>query len=375
MRVHKIDSSRLLPGLCHFNPSICLWMGKRMMAYRLEDRNAHSWSQIVICELDEEWQPISETNRIIPIPNPVSGTNLFEDPRLYVFGEELAMTFIAATFDEAQHVAAQGICTLSPDLELRKETIHYLDIGNNRNYASTGNKSRLKGEKNWTLLPMDWIDGIIYTLNPLRIEPPITSRTTKAETNWNHGFMSGSTPLISWDNGMYLGCFHSFTYNGKHRQYHAGWYVIDFNRNRIFSNSRIPILTGEIDEDDRRPPGSKWTPRAVFPCGLIDLGDEVAMSYGWLDSTCRIGFFSKDEISASLVPVKKWLEMREVIANPWGGIPGGFSCTVKDKYLRAKTWPSLTREAHHHGVDLRDVHEVLCARVPKEYKKIDWVEA
>ena len=372
MRLHKIDGAKLLPGSMHFNPAVTCFQNRRIMAYRLEDRSAKSWAQIAICELDGDWQPIPDSNRLIALPEPHPGTTHFEDPRLYPDGNKLRMSFISATFSERQHVAAQGFAAL--DCNFNVEAVSYPAIGYNLNLASRGDKSKKTSEKNWTLIPD--LNGILYQINPLTIyRDGQIVRESKADVRWSFGRWSGSTPLIPWGRNL-LGCFHSFVYGEDgQRTYHAGWYTFDPETWRLIEYSEKPFLSGIYDEDEKRPFGSKWVPRAVFPCGLIAMDRGVALSYGWLDSTCRMAFFSPEEIDESLVPVTKWYERKEVLHNPWGGIPGGFNCTVGDKELRARTWPAMTREAKSKNVDLREVHKVLCGRVDAHYKRLEWVEA
>lgn len=373
MRLHKIDSALLCPGQMQFNNSVCVWRGKRLMAYRLENRTSKSWAQIAICELDENWQPITGTNKILEIPVPCHGSNLFEDPRLYVSGDKLSLTFITARFDGKRHVACQCI---SHDFNPANNRVRYLihNIGNNINYAAVGDASKLSGEKNWTLLPD--LAGIIYQLNPLivyRNEQKVSQ--TKADTSWVLGRWSGSTPLIAWQDN-WLGCFHSFNYgNDGHRSYYAGWYILSKDEKCILGYSRTPILEGKYDEDEKRPFGSNWIPRAVFPCGLIDLGEEIALSYGWLDSTCRMAFFTRTEITANLTPVSKWYEYREVLHNPWGGIPGGFGCKIGEVEIKARNWPMAVRKAREKQISENELMRVLCLRVPSQYKSFSWVEA
>lgn len=376
MRLHKVDSSRLLAGDMHFNPSVCDYLGKKLMAYRLEDRAAHSWSQIAICELDEDWQPVFDSNKLIDLPEPFPGTNLFEDPRLYVFSDQLVLTFIAARFNGHQHVASQGICELDDSYEIVADSILYPDLGSNLNYASMGDPMRLKSEKNWTLFRFEnSSEKIIYTVNPLDIESERGRSRSKAQINWQYGFLSGSTPLVPWEGNLLLGCFHSFVYEGVHRKYYVGWYVLDPAVGRIVSYSKSPFLEGKIDGDEKRPTGSSWVPRAVFPCGLMDLGEEMALSYGWLDSTCRIGFFAHQEIRKSLIPVTKWFEEKEVLINPWGGIPGGFVFKAGDSEVNTRSWPTAVRKAQKEGISENDLMRLICPKVDSRYKKIDWVEA
>src|ERR1700744_728095 len=152
MIIHKIDRSLLLKHDMAFNPSICRHEGKLFMAYRLEDRSSDSWSKIAICELNEEWQPILETNSILDIPKPREGTNLFEDPRLYrsVIDNKLMLSFIAARLEGSRHVACQGFILLD---DLKKEDPIYPNLGNNLNCAFSSNSRNLfESEKNWVLL-------------------------------------------------------------------------------------------------------------------------------------------------------------------------------------------------------------------------------
>lgn len=343
------------------------------MAYRVEDRSGKlpSWSQIAMCELDSDWSPKPETNRIVELPCPYPGTNLFEDPRIYPMeGGGIKLTFIAARFNGRQHVAAQGIALVDPDFKIVSD-IRYPGMGNNANHATCGNHN-LAGEKNWTLLD----DEYIYSINPIRVYNQDGKQIygSLAQFDWPYGAMSGSTPMISWGDNLYLGCFHSFIITGCHRQYHAGWYIFDREHGRMTHFSKEPFLSGYIDEDEKRPQGSGWTPRAVFPCGLIRDKDEIVLSYGWLDSTCRLGFFSVEEITDSLKPVEKWKLERLVINDPWGGIPGKYKGIIKGKAIDCTSWPKAQQWAKANKLTEQDLHDYFCKKIPTNYVRREWVD-
>jgi predicted GH43/DUF377 family glycosyl hydrolase len=342
------------------------------MAYRVEWSGNDSWAKLAICELDGDWQPIVETNRYLDIPRPHPHSGLAEDPRLIVRQGYLYLTFVSATLSDRGHVACQGVTLLD---ELRP---NFPTIGTNHNFAFDG-RDDYRIEKNWILLEDHWL----YLIDPLTIYKAGSNELVSksgSNINWPHGRPSGSTNLVPYGDKL-IGMFHSFEHRddlshagGTRRHYVAGWYVVDSVRWRVVAFSKEPFMRAEDGHEDLRPADQQWKPNVIFPCGLIDLGDEFAVSYGWQDSRCRIMFCSKEEVTANLVPVTKHFIERRVLQDPYQGLPGGFQYNHEGRQFSAKSWNRLKMQTDPLGIHVDRLHEQNAARVPIEMTKMAWVE-
>jgi len=113
MKLLQQDTSRLTEGECHFNNSICRIGDEVWMAYRRENKIDDVYADIWVVCLDEQFQPIKDTNTKIEIPRPHPDTGLFEDPRLFTVGKDIYISFIAATILNGKHCACQGLARVS----------------------------------------------------------------------------------------------------------------------------------------------------------------------------------------------------------------------------------------------------------------------
>lgn len=358
MRIHEIDRSKLLPHDKAFN---CAVDSKRRMLYRIEEHKDDCWAKLAICQLGPDWQPMVGTNSLLNLPRPHAHSNLAEDPRWI---DERHFSFISATLSPHGHVATQGIGTLTGWTE-------FPSIRHNHNWAFDG-RPVFASEKNWTF----WNDKIVYSINPLIVFDHNSEMLAHSQgtINWPHGFMSGSTPLIPYGDKL-LGMFHSFKHDAERRRHYVtGWYVIDPVKWRLTGISKEPVLIAQDGPEDLRPHDQQWKPNVVFPCGLIESGDEFAVSYGWQDSRCRIAFFSKAEVAESIVPVTEHFIQKEQLNDPYVTPPAGFDVEIKGKKIHARSWPKLLTQARVLGIPVQDLHDQLAPRVPKEERKVVWAK-
>lgn len=375
MEILDIDRGRLLPHDKAFNCSIAQFRGKTLMAYRIEEHKDDAWAKIAICELGRDWQPIKQTNRMLNIRRPHPHSNLLEDPRLYVSGDRLSLSFIAATVGPTGHVATQGFTFLEPDT-YRPWGEEFPQIGNNLNFAFDG-RMMFNSEKNWTFHG----DDIIYSLNPLVVRSPGSENRTMATIPWDHGRLSGSTQLIEWE-GKLLGMFHSFVHKldknhpgGMRRHYATGWYVIDPATWRMVAISKEPVLIAVEDGHDLRPQSQEWKPNVVFPCGLMDLGDKLVVSYGWQDSVCRLAFIPHEEVERNLIPITEHFIQKQVLNDPYVTPVGGFDCEVEGKKFHARSWNKLVIQTRPLGIKEQQLHDAIVPRIPESQRKTIWAPA
>lgn len=78
------------------NGSSIVFKGKRLLAYRTEMKQWWMWSRLHMVELDEHFQPVLGTNRMLNVPTRFDAGDEFwgaEDPRLFVFQDRLHMAY------------------------------------------------------------------------------------------------------------------------------------------------------------------------------------------------------------------------------------------------------------------------------------------
>ena len=340
------------------------------MAYRREDKAHGTYADIWVVALDDHLQPIADTNKKIELPRPHPDTGLFEDPRLFLIGGEIYLSFIAATIEKGKHCAAQGLARLSGGWKVG--AVAYPDYGTNRNDASCGNGVG-QGEKNWTFYEHKGAVRCLYSTEPCSVfelsgERCFDVAKTWSVPEWSWGRLSGSTPLIPYQ-GKLLGMFHSFLHNVKtQRDYYAGWFVFCPQENRITAISRAPAIQAERDPSkDRRGVDQSWKPNAIFPCGLIEHNGQYVVSYGWQDSLPMLAKFSPQEIEGNLRPLDKW-EQRQCLRDSNISIPGGFSFTVGELKCKATSWPRVRKWCKLNNVSIDEAEKLVCSNLQDKYK-------
>jgi predicted GH43/DUF377 family glycosyl hydrolase len=357
------------------------------MAYRKEDRVAGTYAEIAIVELQENFEPKPETNVLVRIPRPQPDTGLFEDPRLFVCGEKLFLGFIAATVLNGCHTACQGLVELESKTLQAKGSPVYPRVGNNFNAASAGNGVK-HGEKNWTFYDNGGRVGALYMLNPVVDFPDILGdplHVIKGNTKrrWNFGKVSGSTPLIDYSSNEWLGVFHSFTptTGQPYRHYFAGFFTVDKRTHELTAIAKSPVMTAVPDKSrDLRPRNQSWAPNAIFPCGLVEVNNNFAVSLGWQDCKCLIRVFSRDEVEANLNrgerPLQRVKKLSSQYTCPaaWMNFPSTV-VTLGNVELRVDSWPVFLQAAQALGYSEAEAEAALIAALGPQYADVRWEPA
>jgi predicted GH43/DUF377 family glycosyl hydrolase len=363
------DVSALTEGERWFNNSICRIGDEVWMAYRREHQAAGVWSDIWVVALDDYLQPITGTNIKIGLPRPHPDTGLFEDPRLFMVGRDIYLSFIAATIEKNKHCAAQGIARLTGSWKVA--SVSYPAYGHNINDAVAGNGVG-KGEKNWTFYEHKGAVRCLYSLEPCEVIEVSGDRCfpvaeTWSNPDWGWGRLSGSTPLIPYE-GKLLGMGHSFLHSAtRQRDYYAFWYVFCPQENRLTHLSKQFVMAAEPNVALDLRGNQWWRPNAIFPCGLIPWKDGYAMSYGWQDSLPMVATFTQDEVEESLRPLGKWQQV-PALKNILDPLPGGFCFTIGEKVCKAHSWARMRKWCKLNGVSLEDAEAAICTGVEPKYK-------
>ena len=187
-------------------------------------------------------------------------------------------------------------------------------------------------EKNWTFFQNG--ARAIYSLNPLRIlsiegEASLLQES-KGVNDWPHGQPRGGTQIFQL-NGWASHFFHSSvkiadSKHGPVRQYFAGLLCHDPSTMAPIAISERPILIGSPCSVEDRPSQHQ----VVFPCGLVDLGRSVVVSYG-LDDLDRAIAESEDHgfIKVLTPPGKDRILGAVVVGTHAGEILAEFTLAMK----------------------------------------------
>lgn len=358
-------------GFC-FNPSICIFKGTSLIAYRNQVNDFPSRIKI------GKYTGSSATNcKVVEIPSPALGTDLFEDPRLFVHNDELWLSFIAAGIKQGRHYAAQGVALL--DEHFQPKRIFYPTIGDNVNEISSGNGLLLR-EKNWTFFSFDGKIHVVYSINPLKVGVmcPNSGEVdwvghSRFDHPWKWGDVHGSCGFIDWE-GKLLGCFHSFNIVDNQRKYYVGFYLVDPKEWKVTHISSDPWMEAERnDKLDRRPFDQTYRPNVIFPCGMYREEEKIFISYGWQDCRSYVEDFPLMKVINSLKKVSNHLVPVQVIRDPLIRIPGGFKCQIGTTHLYGKNWLDLKRQAKKNNISEIKLHGALINRLPDHRKEIQWV--
>lgn len=319
MRTVEIDNDLLINrgGKC-YNCSLVEKKGKLFMVYRYEP-SMHYTTEVALVELEPETlTPKLGTNQKLDTFRYNSNTSTIDDPRAFMFqGDMHAMcahgrlingpggtgwssSVVLATFDERGRVSSQYLPSYGRNM-------------NSSNLVEHINAT----EKNWSPFVHEDQIHLIYSINPtvvLRIntqsksteELSIVSYPEHTFDFWRWGsFLAGGTNLIRVGN-EFIGLHHTFLEKnpGKPdvRQYYSGLYAISAEAPfRVTRMSSKPVLNSKMDaKKDMRHNEHYWKPNVAYPCGLIEQGDKLLVSYGWQDCRCRIDVWDKEELLSRL---------------------------------------------------------------------------
>jgi len=318
MQMLKIDSTELLPAAWCYNPSIIQYKKKLLFAYRrvykIDQNDWKMYSRVCICELDKSLAPKGKHTELQFKPIFANSLNHQEDPRLFLYKDELYCSYINSTHDYGS--PSQGLCKLNDKYEVVENW--FIDYGNNINgsvvpivdticlrpgvFCSAPPSKISNGvEKNWVFFQVGDKLNAIYETNPLQvIEIDLSSSKGKllskssTKLDWQWGKLSGGTSPILM-NGEYHTFFHSFYNNEeyKRRVYTAGYMAFDKNY-QIKRISKTPILHA-----DKTCFETSINHSVVFPGGVLYKDGKWTIAYGVDDQHCNLAIVDDEEVQTN----------------------------------------------------------------------------
>jgi predicted GH43/DUF377 family glycosyl hydrolase len=316
MRIIEIPNHLLISNKKAYNPTIVEAYNNTYMFYRYEPLHGDHNTYIAVCELDQHWMPKPGSNRRVEMLPHRATVTTYDDPRAIAYQGTPMLTYCHGQLmrkDDAWLWCCSIGLAAMPQLGISKQWLP--DYGNNINASNKGKTSHIATEKNWS--PFIWKDKFMYTytLNPLLVLEydlkenrifPISDTSVKIK-HWKWGsFLGGGTPLLyrhlADGKGEYFGFFHSFTEDSHgrnhQRRYHVGYIVINDEKPfKIKRMSKAPVMSAEKDPiKDLRHQSTPWLPNCVYPCGIMERGGKIYMSYGWQDCRCWIAEYDLEEL-------------------------------------------------------------------------------
>lgn len=284
-----------------FNPSVALINGKYRMLYRAEAKPWFRTARICYCELNDDFQPIPETNRVLPLKSK-AGKLFAEDPRWVQFGETWLCAFTdswdmaLAAFDDQFNVKDQW----------------YLER------PKLISPPELVSEKNWAFFESG---GEMYCT--YKVFPHIVLKILGTKANVAHTIdrspssrfaqykgmygepRGGSSPI--YHNGLMYHFFHSSHAHsmgryGKMKRYEVSLVTFDPDPPfRLVDFTPVPLVSAD---DTAMYPDDRPSQHLVkFVCGASRVNDGWWLSYGHHDYRCRMTYIPDTKIERSLKAV------------------------------------------------------------------------
>lgn len=280
-----------------FNPSIVRWNGSLLLSFRTL-LDSPEKSQIGLIRVDHKFNQLNKPQLLDLGMAPLFTA---EDARLLTVGNDLYLVY---TDNIRMYLAL---------LDFNGERF-FIKHQENLFYAEG---DTLRQEKNW--VPFDYKGRFLmaYSLSPHRIIYPRigkggckTMGLSHPQISWNWGELKGGTPGILIDHQYYLAIFHSTIKmttvhsNGQEiLHYFMGAYT--FAKKPPFAITHIspmPLVAKGFYSGKIYTP--YWRPlHVVFPCGLLDDGSYLWITYGRQDHEIWVAKVDKRRLLDSLVPV------------------------------------------------------------------------
>lgn len=272
----------------YFNCSFIEYKGKKYFAYRMESKPFCMYMKIGICLLDDDYQPIAETNVLLQLHSDLKGYEKgyhVEDPRLFIYNDELYLSYT----DGYQ----MGQAKIDP-VNLKALESFYID-----------KPIKTRTEKNWIFFEDKGKLMCIYDLPSMQVLEMNGQKWKEVSKNepiaWKYGEIRGGATPIKVGN-KFIAFFHSRLPTLTGYQYHMG--ALEFEAKapyKITAISSRPIISGEhISESIPRLSNKIFV---VFPCGVIREKDGYKVSFGYNDLECRYVTVSDELLNDLMKPL------------------------------------------------------------------------
>ena len=304
-----IASSALKDSPRHWNNGLLRLDGRLWMSYRFHLMTASGRCKTAICEIDEKTLQPRGPSQMLDLPE-TNGDEHMEDSRLFIFKGQPHVSYTEMTgyrpgvdFRCVMKYARLSLRT-SREKSIWKVHETYLP-----RYGRNDWKSK---EKNWIFFEdRDRLHAIYQTDPDHRVLEIDGDRVVREHVTgrpvWEWGTIRGGTPPVRLRDGTMLANFHSSLQTEvppSYVRYFAGAYRLSgkppFD---VIGISPRPILSASEEDGHKVDPRyvDGWKPYVVFPCGLVDAGENYLVSLGindWQAAIARLPADSIDLVAA-----------------------------------------------------------------------------
>lgn len=284
----------------HWNCGLLRYKGRLWMSYRYHLKEAAGRCATAICEINPTTFQPQGISQHIALSGP-TGNEHHEDARLFMFNDE---PHISYTEMRGYRPGVDYTCVIRyAKLKLRGNRWMVVDVYQPR---WSSNDGRAK-EKNWVFFEHEKKLYAVYSPGPQHIViqlegERVIQQFTTSGPKWSWGDMRGGTTPIRDSDGNFLTIFHSSlpTETPPHFvRYYGGAYT--FEGKPPFTPLRVsikPLMAGSEEDGHQVDPRyvAGWKPYVVFPCGLVEDGQNYLVSLGVNDWQCAIGKISRDQM-------------------------------------------------------------------------------
>lgn len=291
-----------------FNPCIMRWQESLLMSFRIRDPENGSTNQFGLVWLDDNFNPSSPVQRIIPLNTFSTTPSKAQDPRMIHINDRIYVIYsdlIDGIQDKIRRVFVA---------ELQFDGLSF-SLNNIECFLDFDGDIQNPQEKNW--VPFDYNKNLFlaYSINPHRIfKARLGSNScdlianSSGKIRWDWGILRGGTPALKVDD-KYLAFFHSCkdmvtTQSRGKRIVHYFMGAYTFATDPPFNIKQIspkPIIGKNFYNG---PEHQTWKPlRVVFPCGFVFDNHYIWVSYGRQDHEMWVVKLDKKGLLDSLVYV------------------------------------------------------------------------
>ncbi len=331
----KISNTTLAGFLINcFNPSLVSFQGETLLFYRFipsTSRHPDNFTKIAFVKLDSiNFQPISK-HQPVNLASMTTTPATFDDPRAFVWMNKLWIMYVQSV-KTISGKWSSAIVISQINLDGKVIQTHIPEYGNNINFVVSEDAPPAQ-EKNWSPVVIGDDLFFIYELNPLTVikfQPEDNTCIQVSSSPWKSHFqtyLAGSTSLIPWRGSEYIGIFHTYTRSNSIRTYSMGFYVVDVIEWRVTQVSSGLVLIAKpgilkklfgrflkklwyskysknylVGNFLRIVYGDPWN--VIYTCGMIDRGENWAVSIGYNHQYCCIETYDKVKVSESFQAIQ-----------------------------------------------------------------------
>lgn len=279
----------------HWNNGLFRYRGRLWMSYRFHLMTASGRCKTAICPIDEKTLQPSGPSQMLMLPEN-NGDEHQEDARLFLFKDQPYVSYTAMV---GYRPGVDFKCVMKYARLSLTGTKWKVEDDWCPRYGRNDWRSK---EKNWVFFESAGRLHAVYSGDQRHVVielegDKVVQEYHSAPPVWEWGIFRGGTPPLLMPDGTFMSVFHSSipTEMAPHYvRYFAGAYkFLAHPPFKIVGISPRPFLAGSEEDGHEVDPRyvDGWKPYVVFPCGLVESGKNMLISFGindWQSAIARM---------------------------------------------------------------------------------------